>query len=94
MKKYAQILGLVAVSIPILGVLWAAADYTGVRPILKKELASIVETQQQLSENVLLLRFQILMSKNEKGVLTFDERQELCLIVRQLNYVGVEVCSQ
>ena len=92
LSKYAQITGLTIAVFTLLGALWAAADYTNVRPVLKHELIGFIETQKQLSENVLLLRFQVLMQKSEQGKLTFAEHQELCSIVRQLQFVGIKEC--
>ena len=74
------------------GSLWAAGDYTGVRPVMKNEF---IKVQQVLDQNqlvILQLRFQMLMQKKQFGGLDFQEQQELCSIARTLQYVGVPGC--
>ena len=72
--------------------LWAAGDYTGIRPVMKNELIKIQQTLDQNNLILLQLRFQVLMQKKQYGGLTFQEQQELCSIARTLGYVGVPGC--
>lgn len=74
------------------GSLWAAGDYTGVRPVLKNEIIKIQQTVEQTNLILLQLRFQVLMQKQQYGGLTFQEQQELCSISRSLGYVGIPGC--
>lgn len=76
----------------ICGTLWAAGDYTGVRPILKSEFVKVQQTLDQNQLVLLQLRFQMLMQKKQFGGLDFQEQQELCSIARTLQYVGVPGC--
>lgn len=73
--------------------IWAAADYTEVRPVIKKEMLAMMETQKQLTDNLLSLRFQLLMQKKNYGGLTFQEKQELCKTSKTLGYIGVPGCD-
>jgi hypothetical protein len=76
----------------ICGTLWAAGDYTGVRPVLKNEFIKVQQTLDQNQLVLLQLRFQLLMQKKQFGGLDFSEQQELCSIARTLQYVGVPGC--
>ena len=87
--KFSAVLGaFVAIS----STLWAAADYTEVRPVIKKEFIVVLETQKLLSDNILLLRFQILMQKKEMNQLSLQEKLELCKIAKQLNF-ALDICN-
>lgn len=92
-NRFVKIVAIVVGVGTLSSMVWAASDYLEVRPITKKEFAAFVETQKQLSENVLLLRFQQLFQKSEFSALTFQERQEMCRIAKQLDYVGVPGCG-
>lgn len=74
------------------GSLWAAGDYTGVRPIMKSEFIKVQQTLDQNQLVILQLRFQLLMQKKQFGGLDFQEQQELCSIARTLQYVNVPGC--
>jgi hypothetical protein len=74
------------------GSLWAAGDYTGVRPVLKSEFVKVQQAVDQNQLVLLQLRFQLLMQKKQYGGLEFSEQQELCSIARTLQYVGVPGC--
>lgn len=76
----------------ICGSLWAAGDYTGVRPVLKSEFVKVQQAVDQNQLVLLQLRFQILMQKKQFGGLDFQEQQELCSIARTLQYVNVPGC--
>lgn len=73
--------------------LWAATDFTGVRPALKYELKKIEQILDQNNLAILQIRFQLLMEKKNFGGLTFNEQQELCAIARTLNYVNIPDCD-
>lgn len=87
--KFSAILGAI---VAISSTLWAAADYTEVRPIIKKEFKVVMETQKMLSDNLLLLRFQFLMQKKELNQLSLQEKLELCKISKQLNF-KLDICN-
>lgn len=74
------------------GSLWAAGDYTGVRPIMKNEFSKLQQILDQNTLALLQVRFQLLMQKQQFGGLDFQEQQELCSIARTLGYVGVPGC--
>lgn len=75
------------------GLLWAAGDKTGYRPVIKAEFMTVEQQLEQMSKSVLLLQFQYLMAKKESGGgLTFDEQQQLCRISYALGFVGVPGC--
>ena len=77
------------------GFAWAGLDYLEIRPITKKEFLQISSVQQQISQSLLLMRFQIIRNKQEfTGTLTFDELQEMCQIAQQLNYFGIAECTR
>ena len=76
----------------ICGSLWAAGDYTGVRPVLKSEFVKVQQAVDQNQLVLLQLRFQLLMQKKQFGGLDFQEQQELCSIARTLQYVNVPGC--
>lgn len=80
-----------AAVVAICTTVWAAADYTEVRPVIKKEFLLAMQVQKTLSDNLLLLRFQFLMQKKEYGGLSLQEKLELCQLARQLNF-AVEGC--
>jgi hypothetical protein len=71
---------------------WKALDYTELRPALIKELRMSQSSIEDLSQSVLLIKFQLLREKQKLGNLTFEEQQELCRISRVLGYVGVQGC--
>jgi hypothetical protein len=72
--------------------LWAATDFTGIRPALKYELQKIQMVLDQNNLAILQIRLQLLMEKQKFGTLTFEEQQELCAIARTLGYVGIPGC--
>lgn len=74
------------------GSLWAAGDYTGIRPVLKNEFTKVQQTLDQNNLAILQIRFQLLLQKKQFGGLDFNEQQELCSIARTLGYVGVPGC--
>ena len=93
--NWAQIVGLITGSITALTAGWYAMDYTGVRPVIKRELVQMQDQSEQLTQSVLLLRFQTLMLKKQwskGGDWTFADQQELCALARTLQYVGVPGC--
>jgi hypothetical protein len=73
--------------------LWAAGDFTGVRPVVKYEMIRIQQILDQNNLAILQIRFQLLMEKKQFGGLTFEEQQELCSIARTLGYVNVPDCD-
>lgn len=94
-NKYLKFTSIFMATTALLGSVWAAGDYTGVRPIIKNEFIRISEVQQQISQSILLMRFQIIRNKREvTGTLTFDELQEMCQIAQQLNYFGIPECTR
>jgi hypothetical protein len=74
------------------GSLWAAGDYTGIRPVMKNEFIKIQQSVDQTNLILLQLRFQVLRQKQQYGSLTFEEQQELCGVARALQYVNVPGC--
>ena len=72
--------------------LWAAGDFTGVRPVVKYEIVKIQEILDKNNQAILLIRFQLLMQKSQQGGLTFQEQQELCQIASVLDYINVPGC--
>lgn len=82
----------VAASTLLGGTMWAAGDYTGLRPVIKRELLQVQQTLDTNNQTILLMQFQLLMQKRQYGGLTFEEQQRLCSISRALGYVGVPGC--
>lgn len=86
------------------GMLWVGADTIDRRPVLEYEaiqMADLLESklfkmQEQQVEIVKSLnssKFENLIDKKKaNGSLTFEEKQELCRVAKQLDYVGVEDC--
>jgi hypothetical protein len=90
-----QIIGVITGSITTVTAAWLAMDYTGVRPIVKREFAQVQEQVDQVTKSILQLRFQTLMLKKQWGDVrewTFADQQELCALSRTLQYVGVPGC--
>ena len=82
---------------------WAIGEFTGLRPATIKELhesetklaqnaEDALQKLDNLSDAMLLIKFQLLSEKQKRGGLEFSEMQELCRIVRVLGYVGVPGC--
>ena len=74
------------------GTLWAAGDYTGIRPVMKNEFIKVQQTLNDNQKVLLQLRFQLLMQKKQYGTLDFLEQQELCQISHTLGYFGIPGC--
>lgn len=84
---------------------WGFGDYTGLRPIIKKEYDVAQQQtqldqqmlQQQIENNqqvVLVLQFDQLEQKRKFGFLSFDEIQKRCKIAEALKYVLVDGCGK
>ena len=103
-NKWTKYVAAFMATVALASTLWAAADYTETRPIIKKEFMeqSMVTEQtfteqaaitEQHSQDLLRLRFDALYSKLEVSkILTFVELQTMCDIARQLGYVGITEC--
>jgi len=92
-NKYLKFTTIFMATTAVLSTVWAAGDYTGVRPVIKNEFIRISDIQQQLSQSILLMRFQIIRNKLEvTGTITFAELQEMCQIAQQLNFFGITEC--
>lgn len=86
------------------GMIWVGADTVDRRPVLEYEaiqLADLLESklfkmqEQQLEiiQSLNSTRFWNLMDrKKANGSLTFEEKQELCRVAKELKYVGIEDC--
>lgn len=86
------------------GMIWVGADTIDRRPVLEYEaiqLADLLESklfkmqEQQLEiiQSLNSTRFWNLMDrKKANGALTFEEKQELCRVAKELKYVGIEDC--
>lgn len=58
---------------------WSVGDYTGLRPVLKKEwLESAQAQQEQANMATLYVRFLYLSDKRKARTITGDEAGELC----------------
>lgn len=77
-----------------LTVLWNAADYLKVRPVIKSEFVIAMEQIEQASQSILLLRFQFLMQKRMLKEITMAEQQELCQIIAALQWNGTDLRQQ
>ncbi len=83
----------VSAAMVLLTAAWSAGDYTGVRPIIKKEFLVTQAQLDQTNNAVLLIQFQLLMQKREYGGLTYAEQIELARIAQALGYIGVPGCG-
>lgn len=76
--------GLAALSAVATGA-WSVGDYTGLRPVLKKEWLESAQTQQeQANSATLFVRFLYLSDKRKAGTITGAEAGELCGLSRVL----------
>ena len=85
--------GTFSAAMVLLTALWGAGDYTGVRPIIKKEFLVTQAQLDQTNQAVLLIQFQLLIQKREFGGLTYAEQIELCRVAQALGYIGVPGCG-
>lgn len=77
-----------------LTVLWNAGDYTGVRPVIKKEFLTIAEQMDQANKTLTLIQFQMLHAKLlQNGKLDFVEQQQYCALAQSLGYVQIPICG-
>jgi hypothetical protein len=94
---------------------WYTLDALDARPVIEHEwmmaqssqndvLKGIVESQQKISDQLVLqqqqfsvsimeLQFQTLDQKQAKGALDWHERQQYCSIAKKLDYVNVQGCQ-
>jgi hypothetical protein len=95
---------IVTACVTVGGGAWYAGDYTGVRPVLKKEyieaealsadvLQGLVTQQQQLTSSIVELQFQSLDQRKQRGELDFQDRQTYCRLAKKLEYVNVAGCD-
>jgi hypothetical protein len=99
-----QAAALLTAGTTLVGGAWVAGDYTGMRPVIKKEydlvqadqtqlLKGLIEQQQQQMNSIFELQFQTLDMKQQRGVLDWGERQKYCSLAKKLDYVGVQGCQ-
>lgn len=67
--------------VAVMGIAYAAADYTGVRPVTKKEFDVV-------AGNTNYLLFLRLDAKAHEGTITLDERIIYCRVARELGLAG------
>lgn len=77
----------------ISGFLLTVGNATGYRPVMIKELEPTLEQLKELSDSVLLLRFQKLQEKRDQGGLMFYDMQEYCKIGQALAFLAVDGCG-
>lgn len=70
---------------------WAAGDYLGIRPIIKREFTPAMDQMQQIQQSVMLMQFQFLIEKQRHQPLTTEEQMQLCAIARVLQ-IAVQGC--
>ena len=87
-----RLAGLIVAATTIGTTTWYVGDFTGVRPVYKKEILFVQSEIDQLTQNQLWIQFNFLMQKRQFGGLTFEEQQQLCKVAKLLNYVGVPGC--
>lgn len=99
-----QIAAIMTAGTTVVGGAWYAGDYTGLRPVIKKEymetqadqtqlLKGLIEQQQQQMTSIIELQFQTLEMKQARGALDWSERQKYCSLAKKLDYVGVQGCD-
>jgi hypothetical protein len=93
-NKWTKYVGAFVATVTVLSMIWAAADYTEVRPIIKKEFNEQASAVQQNSDSLNLLRFQALRAKQkETSILELQELNEMCAIARELGFTsGLNEC--
>jgi hypothetical protein len=99
-----QAAALLTAGTTLAGGAWVAGDYTGMRPVIKKEydivqadqtqiLKGLVQQQEQQMKSIFELQFQTYDLKRQRGGLDWSERQKYCSLAKKLDYVGVEDCE-
>jgi hypothetical protein len=99
-----QAAALLTAGTTLAGGAWVAGDYTGMRPVIKKEyeqvqadqtqiLRGLIEQQQQQMNSIFELQYQTYDLKRQRGGLDWSERQKYCSLAKKLDYVGVEDCE-
>jgi hypothetical protein len=99
-----QAAALLTAGTTLVGSAWFAGDYTGLRPVIKKEymetqadqtqlLKGLIEQQQQQMNSIFELQFQSLDLKKMQGSLDWHERQKYCSLAKKLDYVNVQGCN-
>ena len=82
--------------IAIGGAAWTATDYTGIRPVMKREFLQMAQTQadviQQLQatqqesvKSIDWLKFNRLLERSKISPLSSDDRRQLCALAAQFN---------
>lgn len=73
---------------------WAAGDYTGIRPVIKKEFMTVAEQMNQANQTLTLIQFQMLHAKLlQNGKLDFVDQQQYCALAQSLGYVQIPICG-
>lgn len=104
MFDIAKIIGLGVGGMSLVTATYYAADYTEIRPIIKKEYRlaqeDITKTLQQLQQQIqsnsqatVFLQFRILSDKQKTQPLSYDEQRQLCTAGNILGYTGVPGCG-
>jgi hypothetical protein len=99
-----QLAALMTAGTTVVGGAWYAGDYTGLRPVIKKEymetqadqtqlLKGLIDQQQQQMISIFELQYQTLEMKQARGSLDWSERQKYCSLAKKLDYVGVQGCN-
>jgi hypothetical protein len=99
-----QAAALLTAGTTLAGGAWVAGDYSGLRPVIKKEymetqadqtqlLKGLIDQQQQQMISIFELQYQTLEMKQARGTLDWSERQKYCSLAKKLDYVGVQGCQ-